>query len=320
MLSPIDGVVNYFYDSKKQILQIRFHSGNVFEYLGVKSNAYEVFNAAKDKNEVFKRSIEGKYPTRQVFQYIKTIRVDGVSKSVLDLEFENSDSIDFAFDGNKVTASVVGLPASTPVTVPLILESGTKLSVPVAGALEYDGTQLYFTIDTGSGSGAIPVEQYFHLVSAGAPISTIANFFGSPAGGSNISLVASAYYIIDVYAWFLNTTIGTVTWSFINSAAPTSQNVFYESSPATGIVAPPGSAGMLQGQIYNDATANLTITMGSISNGTNHFMHTRIYLRNGTGTSLQIQATKSAGSITPGINSYWFCRRMSPNSVGILSP
>jgi hypothetical protein len=199
-------------------------------------------------------------------------------------------------------------------TAPVKLTAGTILTAAEALTFEHDGVQFYHTIDTTSGRGAIPVEQYFHLTAAGSTISTIANFFGAT---SNIAIVASAYYVIDVYCWFLNTTAGTVTWTFTNSAAPTSQDVFYEMSPITGIVAPPGTATMLQGQIYNDATAALAITTGTLTTAVNHYMHTRIYLKNSTGTSLKIQATKNVGgTITPGIHSYWIARRLSPNNIG----
>jgi hypothetical protein len=208
-------------------------------------------------------------------------------------------------------------PAGTSLAAPLKFTSGTNLGTAAAGAVEWDGVNPYFTNDTTGGRGAIPVEQYFHLTSAGSTISTIANYFGAT---SNISLVASAYYIIDVYAWFLNTTSGTVVWTLTNSAAPTSQNIFYEMSPITGIVAPPGTATMLVGQIRNDATAALALTAtGNLTDAVSHYMHMRIYLQNGTGTSLKIQATKSAGTITPGINSYWVARRISPNNIGTFA-
>lgn len=206
------------------------------------------------------------------------------------------------------------LAAGTATLAPLNFPSGTIQTAPAAGDMEFDGEQLYGTIDIASSRGAIPVEQYFHLTVAGGVITTIANFFGA---NGNITLVANAYYIIDIYVWFLNTTGGTVVWTFTNSAAPMSQNLLYESSPSGGIPAPPGSAASLTGHIYNDATAALALApTATLATGVNHYMHTRIYLQNGTGTSLQIQATKSVGSITPGINSYWFCRRISPNNIG----
>lgn len=193
------------------------------------------------------------------------------------------------------------------------LTSGTVLTTPEAGALEYDGVQVYETIDTTSGRGALPVEQYFHLTSAGGTISSIANYFGTT---SNIKLVASAHYDIEIHLYYLKTTAGTVTWTLTNNAAPTSQNIYYAMAPVTGIVAPPGTATELNGQFYNDNTAAKTIVTGSLTTAVQHWAYMRIFLINGTGTSLKIQATCSAGTITPGIGSWWMCRRRSPNNIG----
>ncbi len=206
---------------------------------------------------------------------------------------------------------------ATASTAPLKFTSGTNLTAAETGVIEYDGVQYYKTIDTTSGRGAVPVEQYYHLTTAGSTISTIANYFGTT---SNISLVASGYYEIEIVAYFLNTTAGTVTWTLTNSAAPTSQNIYYEMSPITGIVAPPGTATMLTGQLYNDTTAALAITTGTLTDAVNHYSRIKIWLKNGTGTSLKIQATKNVGgTITPGINSWWKCRRMSPNNIGTFA-
>lgn len=209
------------------------------------------------------------------------------------------------------------LAAGSATVAPLRLASGTNLTTPVTGAVEYDGAASYITNDTTSGRGYVNVEQRFRLTSAGSTISTIANFFGTT---SNIPLVASGFYEIDVYAWFLKTTAGTVVWTLTNSAAPTSQNIVYEMSPITGIVAPPGTATMLSGQIYNDATAALALSAtGTLSDAVNHYAHIKVFLQNGAGTSLKIQATVSAGSITPGIGSKWISRRLPTTSVGAVA-
>jgi len=84
------------------------------------------------------------------------------------------------------------------------------------------------------------------------------------------------------------------------------------------MVAPPGTATMLIGQIYNDATAAKTVVTAALS-AANHYARFRILLQNGTGTSLKIQATSSANNITPGINSFWRCRRISPSNIGTLA-
>jgi len=211
-------------------------------------------------------------------------------------------------------AGAVTMPAGTTTLANFNTPSGTLKTSSAAGDHEYDGTASYITNDTTSGRGIVEVDQYFRLDANGSTISTIANFFGA---NSNISLVASGYYLIEIYAWFLNTTLGTLTWTLTNSAAPTSQNIFYESSPASGIVAPPGTATALTGQIVNDNTATKALTAtGNLTDATNQYMHMKIWLKNGTGTSLKIQATKSAGTITPLVGSFWMARRLPAASVG----
>lgn len=209
------------------------------------------------------------------------------------------------------------LPAGTATVAALRMTSGANLTTPVTGAFEYDGVNFYQTTDTTSGRGIAKVEQHFMLTSAGTAITTIGNYFGA---NSNISLVASAYYEIDIWCYFLKTTASTITWTFTNSAAPTSQNILFEMSPTGGLTTPPGTATKLSGNFYNDTTAARAITTsGSLTTGVNHFMYTKIFLRNGTGTSLKIQATSTSGSITPGIGSHWFARRLSPNNVGTFA-
>ncbi len=204
--------------------------------------------------------------------------------------------------------------AGTTSIVPLNLPAGTLKTTPAAGDEEFDGASFYGTVDATSGRGAIPSQNYQRLTSNGSTISTIANFFGAT---SNISLVASAFYEIDIYAWFLKTTAGTATWTLTNSAAPTSQNIYYEMSPITGVVAPPGTATMLVGQVVNDTTATLALTAtGTLTTAVNHYMRMKIWLQNGTGTSLKIQATASAGTITPLVGSYYTARRLPASSVG----
>ena len=52
-------------------------------------------------------------------------------------------------------------PAGTATGAPIKLTAGTNLTAPLAGALEYDGVNAYFTQDTTQGRGAIPTTQQF---------------------------------------------------------------------------------------------------------------------------------------------------------------
>ncbi len=216
---------------------------------------------------------------------------------------------------NKQLSNVgVLLGAGTATIPPIQLTSGTNLTSAVAGAEEYDGVNTYITNDTTSGRARIPLEQRFMLTAAGSTISTIANYFGTT---SNIPLISGAYYEIEIFMFFLKTTASTVVFTLTNSAAQTAMNVFGDFSPITGITSTP-TAG-LNVQLYDSVTAAQTITTGSLTTLVNHFAHLRIWLHNGTGTSLKIQATATSGSITPGIGSFWTSQRIAPNNIGAFA-
>jgi len=196
---------------------------------------------------------------------------------------------------------------------PMKYTSGSPLTDAEAGAEEYNGVTKFFTINATEGRGQIPVEQRVQLTANGSAITTIANFFGT---NKNPVLIASALYELEIYALFLKGTAGTVTWTFTNSGAPNWQNIDYEMSPVTGIVAPPGTATALTGQLLNDATAARTIVTASLTDAVNHYMRTKFLINNNAGTSLLIQATVGTGQITPLKGSWWRLRRLSLTDTG----
>ena len=204
--------------------------------------------------------------------------------------------------------------AGTTAIAPIKIPNGTNLTTQTANSLENDGVNVYWTDNVNEGRTSIATYQEFKLTATGSAIGpTIANYFGA---NSNIPLESGGVYEIDIMFYFLKTTAGTLTYTLTNSAAPTSMEIDYEMSPVTGIVAPPGTATMLRGQIYNSTSAAQTIVTASLTTAVNHFAKMKIFLVNSTGTSLKIQATESAGTITPGIGSYWRCRRLSATNVG----
>lgn len=226
-------------------------------------------------------------------------------------------SADFPFGTPTATDAWLCLKAGTTALASINLLAGTLKTTPAAGDVEFDGAAHYKTIDTSSGRGQVPVEQFFHLTADGSAITTIANFFGA---SSNIALVANAYYIIEIFMFFLNTTSGTVTWTLTNSAAPTSQNIWYEQAPVTGVHSPPGQADQLVGYAVKDTTAARTYTTGTLDSAVDHYVRIKLFLANGSGTSLKIQATKNVGgSITPRRESFWIARRVPAGNVGTFA-
>lgn len=199
----------------------------------------------------------------------------------------------------------------------LTLTHGTNLTSAVADALENDAIAMYGTTNTTDGRGLIPLRQDFRLTSNGSNITTtIANFFGA---NSNISLVASAYYDIEIFMVFTKTTTEILTITLTNSSAPTSQNIKWEQSAIGGVVAAPGAATATFGLTINDATAAKAIAAGSLTTAVNHYIKINLQLKNGTGTSLKIQATNPAGSITPLLGSYWRATRIPTGNTGTFA-
>ncbi len=197
--------------------------------------------------------------------------------------------------------------------------SGTLLTVAAAGAIENDGISSYVTNETSSGRGLVPVRQFFMLTSDGGTISTIGNFFGA---NSNPTLVSGGYYEIEAVMYFTNSAdTNTVTWTLVNSASPTAQNIYFEMSPAAGIVAPPGTATALVGQFLADSTGTKAWNSGALGSAANYYSRVRIWLHNGTGTSLKLQMTKNTGgTATPKAGSWWTCTRLPASNVGSFSP
>jgi hypothetical protein len=199
---------------------------------------------------------------------------------------------------------------------PLKFTPGTNLTTPETGAVEFDGINAYITNETIAGRGAIPVEQHFLLTAVGSTIGTSsANYFGTT---SNIPLASGGYYEIDIYCYFLKSTANTVTWTFTNSSAPTSMDIHYDFSASSGIVST-AAATSLFGDQYNLTVTAPTVVTASLTSGANHYAHFKIILLNGTGTSLQIQAKCGSGTMTPGIGSRWYCKRISTSNVGTFA-
>lgn len=214
--------------------------------------------------------------------------------------------------------------AGTASSSPLKFTSGTNLTTAAAGAMEYDGAVGYFTPDTTVGRGFIPATQTFRLTGAGSAIgNTITNFFGA---NSNIPLVANAFYEIDIYMLALRgSTAGTATITLTNSAAPTRMFVDYEASPLAGAPAPPGAVGALTNLYFHGTTTTTTaayaFTTGTLAANVNHYFRLKLFLQNGTGTSLKIQMTAGAGNatMTPQASSAWFCKRLPDANTGTFA-
>ena len=63
---PSAVIAAYDYNPKKEILTVCYHSGKVYEYLGVPEKVYKEMRATMVKGTWFNRNIKGKYPYKEV--------------------------------------------------------------------------------------------------------------------------------------------------------------------------------------------------------------------------------------------------------------
>lgn len=218
-------------------------------------------------------------------------------------------SPDFGAQNIITSGSISGdlTPSAGTATVPPIqFTSGTNLTTPAAGAVEYDGTHFYSTPTTTSGRGQISSRQTFRLTATGNNIgNTIADFFGAT---SAINLAASSVYDIEMFAYLQKNTAGTLTWTLTASSAPTLITAMHWAGPTTGIAA--GTPTTLYTGSRGATTAAFGAT-GSIS--ANAFMayQFKVQVITNLATTFKLQITCGAGTVTPQAGSFYTVRQIA---------
>jgi len=206
----------------------------------------------------------------------------------------------------------VDLDAGTATRPPALLVAGTNLTTAAAGAVEYDtaNTILYFTGNTTNGRGLIPTTQYFRLAANGSAIATtISPFFGA---NSSIPLVANGVYEIEMGIYYSRTTAGTVVYTLTNSTTVTNMTVYIQHSPVAGYTAVPTASAVAMGALTGQTAAAVAFTAtASQTLNTNQFARLKIILENGSSTSVRLNVTNSAGTVTPLRGSFWKATRIT---------
>jgi len=210
------------------------------------------------------------------------------------------------------STSLLSIGASTATQGHINLASGTLLTVPTKGDMEYVGGNLYFTNDNTSLRGYVPARQLFRLTANGAAIGpAIANFYGA---NSAISLAAGGIYELTAYMYFTKTTAGTVVVTITSSSAPTSVSGILQIGAIAGGAAI-GAAN--QASIFNSALAAAAFgATGSLTTAVNHAITVKaIYVAN-AGNNVRFNVTSSAGTVTPLAQSYYTVTRLPDSKTG----
>jgi hypothetical protein len=217
--------------------------------------------------------------------------------------------------GTNTTATALlhlGAGTATASTSPLKLTAGTVLTTAEAGAIEFDtaNTIPYFTGNTTNGRGLIPATQYFRLTANGTnTTTTIAPFFGT---NSSIPLVTNGVYEIEIECYYTKNTAGTLVWTLTNSAVVTNMTVNMIMSPVGGYTNVPSASATTMGALVTQtAAASAFAATASISSNAVMWSRFKIILENASSTSVRLNVTNSAGSITPIRGSFWKATRIA---------
>ena len=191
----------------------------------------------------------------------------------------------YASDGATFGSSV-NLAAGSSTIAPIKFTSGTNLTSPTAGALEYDGNAYYATVN--SGRGFLPSTQLSIATSdiALSNINTAQNVFGSSS--DVITLAANTTYLVNgVYFIQSGTVTHTTAISFTYSGtAPTMS--FYSLNLAAAV----GTVSRAQDMVYYEGITGGLINSTSAS--ARNVIKFEGVLKTSNGGSLTPQITFSA--------------------------
>lgn len=211
------------------------------------------------------------------------------------------------------TFSNLILDAGTTATAPIKFTSGTNLTTPVAGTVEYNGVNYFQTIDTTSGRGVLPVFQFIYLSSSSTGITSLYPVFPS----RTLSLVSGGLYEYEAEIYLYKPSSGTLTWAFSFSNTPGFLNAYYVGHPTAGL-ATVGRA-TTAGVINSTGTTIALPNTGTLSSATyNHYkIKALISVSSATTVHLQVASNSNVVDIIAGSSAK--ITRLPTSSVGTFS-
>ena len=198
---------------------------------------------------------------------------------------------------------------------PLKISSGSVLTTPEVGAIEYDGAFFYHTPTATSGRAYVPPVYTFRRTTSGGNIgAAIADFFTTP---SSLSLEAASVYKITCFAYFTKNTAGTATWTQTFSAAPTIAEGYHWVTPVTGMTAiASASFTQLEQYFYHQLTATFAWNPSAtnLTTGVNHFYRLNMTVLTSGTTTWRLRLTQGGGTATPLAGSFYTIEKVGSST------
>lgn len=226
---------------------------------------------------------------------------------------------DVYFNGNvgigvlNSNASFTLAPGTTSVA-PMVFSQGVLCTSNVQGAIEYDGSALYTTMNTTSGRGELP-PFYTYLITADRSSITGGSTVDYFPANSSIQLEANSYYEFEAMCFFgLVGSSSTVIWSWNFSTTVTNVYGLYRgtgigfttsinnTSTFTGVAASRNSTDLLY-----------AVTSGTMTGGRNQCVNLKGVVVTNTACNirLRVRVTNSATSIVIYAGSYYTVKKIS---------
>lgn len=200
----------------------------------------------------------------------------------------------------------IALPAGTTSNAPLKLQSGTKLTTAVAGAVEFDGTSIYTTPNATSGRSISPSTLLYRLNSDKAGINTSAT---QSLFGVGLSLPASTVYVFES-GFTLRKTSGTTSHTIDISFATTAglNNISYQGIVSTYLTPFTSGLSASTSDFWNTSVGAVTITAATTTLGVLHSVTLKGTFSTNSATTLTPSYSNSfapGGAYSTKIGSYF---------------
>lgn len=267
----------------------------------------------------------------QIYQPIVTGSLTVITGSSVELQVTNTGvnignsttdihTISGSLRATSFTASIQ-TQAGTTTTPPILIPSGSNLTTPTAGAIEYDGTTFYMT-PSGSNRSANVAEHFVcrtgtKTMSNNTNLQAIFDNANSGTGGlTNGALLlpgATTYYFeCSINVSSMSGTSGNLGFSIVGAGTATFTSVAWHS---VGLDASIQTTAQAVGGMWSSTTGSagniVTATNGTGFSG----MIRGIFRINAGGTIIpSIQLTTGAAAVI-GVNSWFKCYPVGSNTV-----